>query len=64
MKWARRYFQDSADGRPQYLSRWTPYEVRFTADPAKALAFESREEADLRKTCGHVMRTVPHPNPT
>ena len=63
MKWARRYFQDSPEGLPQYLSYWTSYRVRFTTDPGSALAFDTRQEADLRKACGHAMRTVPYPIP-
>lgn len=61
MIWARRYFQDSPEGEPQYLSYWNPYRARYTTDPGFALAFDTQQEADLRKMCGHSMRTVPHP---
>ena len=56
--YVRRYFRDSADGKPLYFEKWSAIGPKFTTDPAKAARFPDAQVAEVAaSSCLAPMRT-------
>ena len=62
-RFVRRYFRDSADGKPLYFEKWVGLGPKFTDDLTKAARFDSRQVAEIAASSWEApMRTEEAPS--